>query len=74
MDETKEMSLKDRVSRLLSVKSLVTVMLTWVFAYLAIDKTVSGEQFMTVFTTIIAFYYGTQAKKQSGNMSRERNK
>ncbi len=56
--------LKDRIEKLLSVKSLVTVTLTAVFAYLAIIGTISGEQFLTIFTTIIAFYFGTQAKKE----------
>ncbi len=56
--------LKDRIEKLLSVKSLVTVTLTAVFAYLAIIGTISGEQFLTIFTTIAAFYFGTQAKKE----------
>lgn len=56
------MSLKDRLAKLISVKSLVTLLLSTVFCVLAVRGTVSGEQFMTVFTTVIAFYFGTQAK------------
>lgn len=62
IDENK--CIKDRVAGLLSVKSLVTIILTMVFAYLAITKTISGENYMTIFTVIIAFYFGTQAVKE----------
>ncbi len=55
--------IKRRLANLLAVKSLVTVMLTAVFAYLAISGHVSTEQYLTVFTVVIAFYFGTQAEK-----------
>lgn len=60
--------LKKRAANLLTVKSIVTVVLTAVFAYLAIAGQVSTEQFLTVFTVVIAFYFGTQTMKggQSG--------
>ena len=56
-----------RVASLLSVKSIVTLVLTGVFAYLAVKKMISQE-FMMVYTVIIAFYFGTQAKEaNNGN-------
>ena len=55
--------LKKRAANLLAVKSIVTVILTAVFAYLAIAGQVSTEQFLTVFTVVIAFYFGTQSQK-----------
>ena len=54
---------KKRLANLLCVKSLVTIILTVVFAYMTIKGGVSAEQFLTVFTVVIAFYYGTQAQK-----------
>lgn len=51
-----------RIGNLLSVKSLVTIVLTAVFAYLAVTGTVS-QDFMTVYAVVIAFYFGTQAQK-----------
>lgn len=60
----RELTFLQRLARLLSVKSLVTVILTSVFAYLSIIGKVEPQQFMTIFTTIIAFYFGTQAKKE----------
>lgn len=51
-----------RIGNLLSVKSLVTIVLTAVFAYLAVTGAVS-QDFMTVYAVVIAFYFGTQAQK-----------
>lgn len=51
-----------RLGNLLSVKSLVTLVLTGVFAYMAI-KGVISQDFMTIYAVIIAFYFGTQSQK-----------
>lgn len=56
--------MKERLNKLLTVKSIVTIVLTAVFAYLAVIGAVSADQFLTVFTVIIAFYFGTQAEKK----------
>lgn len=56
--------LTKRLANLLTIKSLVTLIVTAVFAVLALRSTISGEQFLTVFTVIIAFYFGTQAAKE----------
>ncbi len=55
-------SIKKRLANLLSVKSLVTLMLTLVFAYMATIGKIS-QDFLTVYTVIIAFYFGTQTNK-----------
>lgn len=57
--------LTKRLSNLLTVKSIVTILLTAVFAYLTCTGGVSAEQFLTVFTVVIAFYFGTQAEKKA---------
>ena len=56
---------KKRLANLLAVKSIVTVILTVVFAYLAVRGQVTTDQFLTVFTVVIAFYFGTQAEKKT---------
>lgn len=53
-----------KIAKLIDVKSIVTFVLTGVFAYLSIIGVVSGEQFLTVFTMVISFYFGTQAAKK----------
>ena len=58
-----------RLSTLLSVKSLVTLVLTLVFAVLALRGQVSQE-FMMVYTVVIAFYFGTQSQKLQEAMER----
>lgn len=56
--------MKKRLANLLTVKSIVTVVLTGVFAALALRGVVSGTEFLTVFTLVVSFYFGTQAKKE----------
>ena len=51
-----------RIANLLSVKSLVTLPLTVVFAYMAVASKIS-QDFMTIYAVIIAFYFGTQSQK-----------
>ena len=51
-----------RLGNLLSVKSLVTLILTAVFAVMAVRQDIS-QAFMTIYAVIIAFYFGTQARK-----------
>ncbi|MBQ7777750.1 MAG: hypothetical protein IJ396_02475 [Oscillibacter sp.] len=54
--------LMKRAANLLSVKSIVTLVLTGVFAWMAVDGKIS-QDFMTIYAVIIAFYFGTQSQK-----------
>ena len=56
-------SIMKRLAALLSVKSIVTIVLTAVFAYLSIVGVVSGTDFLTVFLMVVSFYFGTQSQK-----------
>lgn len=51
-----------RIYNLLSVKSMVTLVLTAVFAVMAVKDSIS-QDFMTVYAVVIAFYFGTQSQK-----------
>ena len=51
-----------RLAALLSVKSLVTLTLTAVFAVLVCTNHIS-QDFMTIYAVIIAFYFGTQSQR-----------
>lgn len=55
--------MKEKVVKLIDVKSLVTLALTAVFAIQTVRGDVSSEQFQTIFTTVIAFYFGVQFSK-----------
>ena len=54
--------LKERLERLLSVKSIVTLLLAGAFVHLAVQGAVSSQEFMTVFTMVITFYFGSQVE------------
>ncbi len=54
-----------RLGNLLSVKSLVTMILTVVFAYMNVLGEVS-QDFMTVYAVVIAFYFGIQSQRGAG--------
>ena len=51
-----------RIANLMSVKSIVTLVLTGVFAYMAVTGNIS-QDFMTIYAVIIAIYFGTQSRK-----------
>jgi hypothetical protein len=57
--------MKEKLVKLISVKSIVTILLTLVFSYLALVGIISAQDFMTVFTVVIAFYFGTQHEKKT---------
>lgn len=57
------MKIKERIAKLIDVKSLVTLTLTGVMAYLSISGREVSETFKTIYVMIIGFYFGTQASK-----------
>lgn len=60
--------MRERIAKLIDVKSIVTLTLTAVFALLTVKGGVPQEA-MTVYTTVIAFYFGTQAEKRTNEIS-----
>lgn len=61
---------KNRISKLLTVKSIVTLVLTGVFAFMAVNGVIS-QDFMTIYAVIIAFYFGTQTAKAESSKDGE---
>lgn len=55
--------MKEKIAKLIDVKSIVTIVLTFVFAFLAIVGRINAEQMVTIFTMILSFYFGTQKVK-----------
>lgn len=53
----------ESVKNLLKIKSLVTLVLTGVFAGLLIAGQQIPEEFTTIYTAVIGFYFGTQYQK-----------
>ena len=52
--------MKEKLAKLINVKSIVTILLTLVVCYLAIAK---GFDIKEIYLMIIAFYFGTQLKE-----------
>ena len=62
-----------RLSNLLCVKSIVTIILTVVFAYLSIIGKLSEQDVLTVFSVVIAFYFGTQSQRLNEKINESSN-
>lgn len=59
------MSLKQRICKLIDVKSIVTFALTAVLVYLAVRDKIAPETFINIYLPVISFYFGTQYEKNA---------
>lgn len=59
------MSIKEKLAKLIDIKSIITLALTAVFCLLSITGTIAASHFLTIFTTVVSFYFGTQAEKRN---------
>ena len=59
--------MKEKLAKLVNVKSIVTLILCGVFAYLSIIGRILPDQFLTIFTIVIGFYFGVQHERKEGN-------
>lgn len=55
--------MKEKVAKLIDVKSIMTLALTAGFIVLTCTGEITGDQFLTIFTMIVGFYFGTQSQK-----------
>ncbi len=58
---------KEKIAKLIDVKSIMTLALTGGFIGLTCTGEISGEQFLTIFTMIVGFYFGTQHEKKKAD-------
>ena len=65
--------MKEAIIKLLRVKTIITLILTIVFAYLCCTGKVGVSDFMTIFTVIISFYFGTQHEKSAQTKTGDEN-
>lgn len=59
--------MKEKIIKLIDVKTIVTFALTAVYVYLCVTDHIKSEVFMTVYTTVIGMYFGTQYQKHKQN-------
>lgn len=58
------MEILKNFAALIKVKTIVTLVVIAVFAYLALTGAISSDNVMIVVSTVIAFYFGTQYEKK----------
>ena len=57
--------MKAKLAKLIDVKSIMTLLLTVGFLVLTVRNVISGSEYLTIFTMIVGFYFGTQANKKT---------
>jgi hypothetical protein len=63
--------MKEKLAKLVDVKSIMTLLLTVVFCVLALRGVISVSEFHTIFTVVAGFYFGTQYQKRAANMQEQ---
>ena len=53
------------IKELLQIKKIIALLLTGVFCYLTIIGKVTSEQYLTIFSLVIAFYFGQSTVRQA---------
>ena len=61
------MTLKEKLVKLLNVKTVIAIILTIIFSYMAVIGQITAEVFMPIFSMIIAFYFSDDAKNNNNN-------
>lgn len=56
---------------LLQIKKIIAMVLTVVFAVLSLKGIVTAEQFITVFSVVIGFYFGQSSVRQAAVESKQ---
>lgn len=65
------MDILKRLAKLIDVKSIISIATTFVFCYLALSKFLSAEVFISVYSIIVGFYFGTQYEKTKNTEIKE---
>jgi hypothetical protein len=64
---------RDWFVNLLQIKKIIALILTGVFAFLSIVGKISTEQFITVFSMVVSFYFGQSSVRQTITESKKNN-
>lgn len=57
--------LLNKVTKLIEVKKIIALMVVTVFCYLSAKGTIGAEQFTTVVTLVLGYYYGQSSTRQA---------
>ena len=67
------MKLRERIAKLIDVKSIVTFALTGTFMFLSVQGKIEPQIFMSIYTMIMGFYFGSNVERHKGE-NNERNR
>ena len=56
--------ISENLANLLKVKTIVTMVVTVVFAVLALRGTISADNVMIIISMVVSFYFGTQHERK----------
>ena len=65
--------MKEKLAKLINVKSIITIMLSIVFSYLSISGDIQPDQFISIFTVVISFYFGVVSEKKDDSNNNNNN-
>lgn len=57
--------IRKKIAKLIDVKSIMTLTLTVVFCILAAVGAVTAEQFLTVYTVVVSFFFGVKSGQET---------
>lgn len=55
------------LEKILSIKRIIAFILTCVFAYMSVTGEIKSTEFITIFSMIVAFYFGQSVAKANNN-------
>jgi len=58
------MEILKNLAALIKVKTIVTLVVTAIFAVMALRGTISADNVMIIVSMVVSFYFGTQAEKK----------
>lgn len=61
----------DTLKNLLQIKKLLALILTLVFSILALKGQIGATEFLTIFSMVIAFYFGQSSTRQAIKETKE---
>ena len=58
------MEIVKNIANLIKVKTLVTMVVVAIYAYLAVTGQISADNVMIITSMVVSFYFGTQHEKK----------
>ena len=58
------MEILKNLAALIKVKTIVTLVVSAIFAVMALRGTISADNVMIIVSMVVSFYFGTQAEKK----------